>query len=140
MERHILTLMRIRNRLRIDPAKLSGYSRGQLSVLVQLYLVGRARLKDVARIEMLSTPNLCAMLKKLERDGLVVHSIDDHDRRNTWYNLTPAGANVAMRAIAGVRDAMEQMFARLTAQSRQDLIVAMQTVNNILNKVVNTDA
>ena len=76
MESNIWMLDKYADKLRIDQAQLSGFPRQQMSILVRLHQGGRAMLKDIARREFVSTPNLCAVFRKLESDGLVLRVVD----------------------------------------------------------------
>lgn len=135
MEENVLILDRLADKLRMDPAHLSGYSRQQMTVLVRLYLGGRAKLKDIARREQVSAPNLCAAFRKLECDGLVCRAVDENDRRNTWYSVTSHGAHLAAHAMETFRVGIGNMFAGIAPSDEVVLTDALQTVNRILKKM-----
>ena len=99
MEENIWMLDRIADKLRLERVDSTGYPRQMMSILVRLHNGGRARLKDIARREHVSAPNLCATFRKLEADGLVVRVVDENDRRNTWYGVSDAGAKLATVAM-----------------------------------------
>ncbi len=135
MEANVLILDKLADRLRIDPAHMSGYPRQQMSVLVRLYLGGRAKLKDIARREQLSAPNLCAAFRKLERDGLVLRVTDDQDRRNTWYSATQAGVELAEKVMENFRLGIDKMFSGIPSGDEEQLTGALKTINRILKKM-----
>ena len=135
MEDNIWTLDRIAEKLRLDQVGTTGYPRQLMSILVRLNNGGRARLKDIARREHVSAPNLCAAFRKLERDGLVVRDIDEGDRRNTWYSVSPSGAELAARAMELFRQGVEKVFANMTAEDEANLVDALRTLSDILKKV-----
>ncbi len=135
MESNIWLLDKYADRLRIDDAHLSGFPRQQLSILVRLYKGGRAMLKDIARRELVSAPNLCAAFRKLESDGLVSRTVDENDRRNTWYSVTERGAQVASESMDRFRSSIEQMFSGLSKEDEAELTVALKTMNKILSKM-----
>ena len=135
MESNIWMLDKYADRLRIDDAHLSGFPRQQLSILVRLYKGGRAMLKDIARRELVSAPNLCAAFRKLESDGLVSRTVDENDRRNTWYSVTERGAQVASESMDRFRSSIEQMFSGLSKEDEAELTVALKTMNKILSKM-----
>ena len=101
---------------------------------------GPARLKDIARREMVTAPNLCAAFRKLERDGLVSRRVDEDDRRNTWYAVTQAGQQIAVQAVDAMRAAIEKLFADLSREDEVALTAALKTINGILNKMELTNA
>lgn len=135
MESNILILDKLSDRLHKDPSVFSGFPRQQLTVLVRLYIGGRAKLKDIARREFVTTPNLCATFRKLERDGLVLRTIDEQDRRNTWYSVTASGAKIAEVAMENFRASIENLFSSLSRDDEHDLTGALKTMNGILTKM-----
>ncbi|MFQ6729595.1 MAG: MarR family winged helix-turn-helix transcriptional regulator [Alphaproteobacteria bacterium] len=135
LENNIWTLDRLADKLHLDRVVMTGYPRQLLSILVRLHNGGRAKLKDIARREHVSTPNLCAAFRKLERDGLVVRTTDDEDRRNTWYNVSPAGAELAIRAMDLFRDGAEKIFANISKDDEKRLTNALRALKEVLNNV-----
>ena len=96
LEDNIWTMDKLSDRLGLARSGQTGYPRQLISILVRLHNGGRAKLKDIARREHVSAPNLCAAFRKLEHDGLVVRTTDDEDRRNTWYCVSPRGAELSL--------------------------------------------
>ncbi len=139
-ESNILLFDKLADKLKREPSFLAGYPRQQLSILVRLHIGGPARLKDIARREMVTTPNLCAAFRKLERDGFVLRKIDEQDRRNTWYSVTKAGEQVAAQAMDAMRNAIDRLFSKLSREDESALTNAMKTINNILTRMEITNA
>lgn len=135
LEANILILDRLSDKLKKDPMVLSKYPRQQLSILVRLHMGGPAKLKDIARREMVTAPNLCAAFRKLERDGLVLRQIDEADRRNTWYSVTDMGKQIASQAMEAMRSAIEKLFSKLSRDDELALTGALKTINSILTKM-----
>ncbi len=135
LEDNIFILDRLSDKLKKNPVVFSGYPRQQLSVLVRLHLGGAAKLKDIARREMVTAPNLCATFRKLEMDGLVARKIDEEDRRNTWYSVTEAGKKVASQALDTMRTVMENLFSKLSRSDEDALTKSLKTINGILTKM-----
>lgn len=135
LEANILILDRLSDKLKKDPMVLSKYPRQQLSILVRLHMGGPAKLKDIARREMVTAPNLCAAFRKLERDGLVLRQIDEADRRNTWYSVTDMGKQIASQAMDAMRSAIEKLFSKLSRDDELALTGALKTINSILTKM-----
>ncbi len=135
LENNIWTLDRLADKLRLDRSEATGYPRQLLSILVRLHNGGRAKLKDIARREHVSTPNLCAAFRKLEHDGLVVRATDDEDRRNTWYCVSPRGAELSIRAMELFRDGAEKIFANISKDDEKRLTEALRTLNSVLENV-----
>ena len=135
MEENIWMLDRIADKLRLERVDSTGYPRQMMSILVRLHNGGRARLKDIARREHVSAPNLCATFRKLEADGLVVRVVDENDRRNTWYGVSDAGAKLATVAMDMFRTGIERVFAELSREDEARLTDALRTMQNIIKKV-----
>lgn len=139
-ESNILLFDKLADRLKRAPSVLAGFPRQQLSILVRLHIGGPALLKEIARREMVTTPNLCAAFRKLERDGLVSRKIDENDRRNTWYSVTDAGEKLAAQAMDVMRSAIDNLFANISRADEIALTNAMKTINNILAQMEITNA
>lgn len=135
IESNVWTLDHLADKLRLDRVETTGYPRQLMSILVRLHQGGRARLKDIARREHVSAPNLCAAFRKLERDGLVIRSIDEEDRRNTWYSVSDAGAEKAKLALDLFRMGVEKVFAHISREDETRLTDAMRVMHEILQKV-----
>ena len=135
MESNIWLLDKYADKLRTSQSHLSGFPRQQMSILVRLHQGGRALLKDIARREFVSAPNLCAVFRKLEADGLVSRLVDENDRRNTWYAVTERGAELAVGAMETFRNGVEQMFSGLSKEDEVELTKALKTMNKILAKM-----
>lgn len=135
LEANIFILDRLSDKLKRYPVVFAGYPRQQLSILVRLHMGGPAKLKDIARREMVTAPNLCAAFRKLERDGLVLRKIDENDRRNTWYSVTKVGEKVANQAIESMRNTIEMLFSKLSRSDEDSLTKSLKTINGILTKM-----
>ena len=135
MEENIWTLDKIADKLRLGRVDTTGYPRQLMSILVRLHNGGRARLKDIARREHVSAPNLCAAFRKLEADGLVLRTIDEDDRRNTWYCVSESGAELARVAMDLFRSGIERVFANVSREDEAHLTQALRTMHEILKKV-----
>ena len=135
LEDNIWTLDKLSDKLQLDRAGSTGYPRQMVSILVRLHLGGRAKLKDIARREHVSAPNLCAAFRKLERDGLVLRTTDDDDRRNTWYCVSPKGTELAIRAMDLFRAGVEKMFSGISKDDEKRLIDALRTMRNVLSNL-----
>lgn len=125
---------RVALRLRPDATQLSGIPRQQVAALVRLHVDGAARLKDIAGREVVPTPNLCAMFRKLERDGLICRTPDEEDRRNVWYSVTPRGAEIATNVLNLFHTTIDRAFANLNPDERTRMKTALRTINDILKQ------
>ncbi len=135
LENNIWTLDRMADKVSFERVEKTGYPRQLMSILVRLHNGGRAKLKDIARREHVSAPNLCAAFRKLEHDGLVIRTTDDEDRRNTWYCVSPSGAELAIQAMDLFRVGIERLFANLTPADEKRLTDALRTMQEVLDNV-----
>ena len=135
IEENMTIMDRLMDRTKSQTMRHAEYTRSQISVLVRLHIGGRALLKDIAYREYTTTPNLCATFKILESRGLVLREIDEHDRRNTWYSVTPAGAAVAKKMISAFENSIAEVFAGLSREDEEKLVDAMATINKVISKM-----
>ncbi len=135
IEENIFISHRLAERLKVCGDGLFGYTKAQISALLRLYLGGRAMLKDIARREYTTAPNLCVMFRALESDGLVLREPDDNDRRNMWYSVTESGAKLVEKILAEFRSGIATMFKNISDRDEKKLTVAMITINEILTKM-----
>ena len=140
IEEHGIVLERLLTRIQQFPSQKVGYNRQQLMVLVDLYVSGRSKLKEIARRQCMPTPNLCIMFRKLEAEGLVVRTVDENDRRNTWYAVTSKGQKVANKFKDAVMDTIEQFCRNLSGAEENKLAECFEYINGILKRVEEQNA
>ncbi len=97
-------------------------------------------MKDLAAREFLPAPNLCAAFRKMERDGLVLRTVDENDRRNTWYSVTDRGVALATKFIEMFHNAISTIFKDIDKNDEEELIKSFKTMNGILTKMENKNA
>ena len=135
LEKNVLLFAKLSERINRGRVQFGEYSRQQVQFLIGLHLGGRQKLKDIAAREFVPAPNLCAAFRKLERDGLVARNIDEKDRRNTWYSVTPTGAEVAKRFMEIFHQAMAAIFKDIDKADEEELIRSFKSINNIFVKM-----
>lgn len=140
MEQNGMMLERLLSKIHQYPSQAMGYSRQQLMVLVDLSVFGKLKLKEIAHHQSMPTPNLCIMFRKLESEGLVSRTVDDQDRRNTWYSVTAKGAKVANQFRNAVLDTIESLCHGLTATEEKKLTQCLIGLNTILKRVEEQNA
>ena len=110
---------------KVRQSEPSGLTQSQLSALVTIDQIGRARLRDVAATEGVSAPTATRIVGALEKSGLVARADDADDRRATRVALTPAG-KAALRRIRSSRTAfMQRRLERLDAHELEILRAAL---------------
>lgn len=140
MEQHGLVLERLLSRIQQYPSQTVGYSRQQLIILVGLMVSGKSKLKEIARRECIPTPNLCIMFRKLEAEGLVARTVDENDRRNTWYAVTPKGTKIVNQFKSAMFDMIESFCRGLSAAEEKKLTECLTYMNKILIRVEEQNA
>lgn len=81
-----------------------GLTNGQFSLLMALNRPEPATMGPVAQLLAMDRTTLTAMLKPLERDGLVAIAADPGDRRSRLLSLTDKGRSVLASAVPIWRD------------------------------------
>jgi DNA-binding MarR family transcriptional regulator len=113
-----LVVGRLARKVRLS--ETSGLTPSQLSALVTIDQIGRARLCDVAAAEGVSAPTATRIVGAIEKLGLVARADDSEDRRATRVAVTAAG-RAALRRIRSNRTAFLQQ--RLEHLDDHDLAV-----------------
>lgn len=140
LEKNIILFAKLSERINRAQIDFGPYSRTQVQLLIRLYLSGRTRLKDLAAREFVPAPNLCAAFRKMESDGIILRTVDEKDRRNTWYSVTDQGAKVANQFIGMFHNAIADMFKDIDKDDEGKLIDSFKTMNAILVKMENKNA
>lgn len=140
MAENMRLMGRLANKLQPLFEETSKNTRQQMFVLVRLYLTGKIKLKEFAALEVISTANLCSVFKKLEQDKLVLRSTDENDHRDTWYEVTKAGKNLAEKTIDKYMTALESLCRVLPEKDQETLSETIKTANGILKKMEELNA
>ncbi len=140
MEQNGMILERLLARIQQFPSQKLGYNRQQLFILCDLAASGRSKLKEIARRQCMPTPNLCIMFRKLEAEGLVARSVDENDRRNTWYSVTARGQKIVTKFKDSVMDMIEHFCRNLSMVEENKLTEYFEYMNKILTRVEEQNA
>ena len=134
-QNNVLLFAKLSERINRDLIDFGEYSKAQVHLLIRLYLGGRIRLKDLAEREFVPAPNLCAALKKMEGQGLVLRSEDESDRRNMWYCVTDEGRRVAVHFIGMANKAIETIFKDIDKEDEVELVRSLKSIHEIFVKM-----
>ncbi|MDS0134857.1 MULTISPECIES: MarR family transcriptional regulator [unclassified Amycolatopsis] len=99
-----------------------GWSWGGFRVLFVLWLAGPLESRHVARLAGMSRAAVSALVKTLERDGLVTRTQVAHDRRAVELALTRAGHTAVTDAYQEHNKREQAWVASLTPEERAVLI------------------
>lgn len=108
----------------------------KIFLLDDLKEAGKAKLKDIAAKTGYSPQNLCILYNGLEKDGLIAREVNSTDRRNTYYFLTDKGLQTLEKNKSKARDAIKELFGRLSDNDLTELKKSLEKVNNIIEKVM----
>lgn len=108
----------------------------KIFLLDDLKEAGKVKLKDIAAKTGYSPQNLCILYNGLEKDGLIAREVDSTDRRNTYYFLTDKGLQTLEKNKSKARDAIKELFGRLSDNDLTELKKSLEKVNNIIEKVM----
>jgi DNA-binding MarR family transcriptional regulator len=96
---HVQRAARALARLFDDALRPVGLTSGQFSLLMSLNRPHPPTMKDVAEVLAMDRTTLTAALKVLERNGWVVITPDEEDRRSKRLALTKEGSGVLASAV-----------------------------------------
>lgn len=105
---------RLSRRLRATTAaRDAGLAPTAISVLLSVVRSGRVRLSELAETEGVNPTMLSRVVGGMVRDGLLVRSSDEGDRRAAWVEATAAGRRLAERMRRERTDAVNIALAAL---------------------------
>lgn len=107
----------------------------EYDVLVALRRSGgryRMRPSVLARELLLSSGGITKVLRALTARRLVERWADDRDGRVAWVGLTPAGVELAERAVRATSDAHRELFSGLPAETIETASAALRQVTAVL--------
>jgi DNA-binding MarR family transcriptional regulator len=106
-------------------ARAPGVSPGEFQVLHRLSMDGSTRAGDLASALSMPHSSLTRYGDRLVRQGLITRHRDERNRREVQMAPTEMGRDLA-REVAETRDrAVAELFTRLTADQRHDLLSAL---------------
>ncbi len=79
-------------------------------------------------------PSMTMMIDNLAEEGLVERARDDQDRRKVIVRLTDKGCRIREDFLAHRNQIAQQLFAKLSKDDEQELMVSLARVCDILEK------
>ncbi|MFC4563034.1 MarR family winged helix-turn-helix transcriptional regulator [Nocardiopsis mangrovi] len=139
--RLILTLHRVTGMVVYDLESTvhrpSGWTWPGFRVLFVLWLAGDVEAKTAAELSGMSRASVSALLKTLEKDGLVTRRPAEHDRRAVRLSLTPTGRTAIAEAF-GEHNARESSWA--SALSPEERATMVTLLNKLLTGPISAHA
>jgi DNA-binding MarR family transcriptional regulator len=128
--RLVLTLHRVTSMVVYDlessAHRPNGWSWPGFRVLFVLWLAGEMEAKTAAELSGLSRASVSALLKTLEKDGLVARRRGEHDGRSVLISLTPAGRAAITRGFSAHNARESAWAADLTPDERATLVALLR--------------
>jgi DNA-binding MarR family transcriptional regulator/ribosomal protein S18 acetylase RimI-like enzyme len=110
----------------------SRFSLAEARVLYELAQRGNIIATDLGRDLDLDAGYLSRILQRFERDGLILRTQSEADRRQSLLSLTPAGREAFAPLDAGSREAVGSLLAPLPEPAQSKLVTAMARIETLL--------
>lgn len=95
---------------------------------------GRITVGDLSERAMMSKQQVTRALNQLEDKGYIVRRHLPDNRRLVWLECTPRAEALQQDMVRELQAQLSDIFGRLDEQDMEDYLLAMQTVNRILEK------
>ena len=115
--------------LRAQTASL-GVVPGQMPALLALYVEDGLTQSELSRQVSVEQPTMANTLKRMERDGLILRSVDPGDRRRAPVHLTDHARELERPLTQAARDINATAIRNLRPEERQAL---MQTLAHLID-------
>ena len=112
-----------------DEFRREGLSVGQFDVLAQVGAAEGATQQQVADALLVTKSNVCQLLDRMERAGLVERR--QHGRTNHLY-LTPEGKQLHDRIVPAHERQIAELFSALTAEEQATLLGLLRKLDHSL--------
>jgi len=109
-------------------------SYGQYKVLSVIHNQGPISVGSLGRLVGSAQSTTSEMVARLTKSGLVTKVRGPYDGRVVMVELTDQGRQLMKRRRKKVREAYQALFAKISGQEQESLIIAFGTINSILGK------
>jgi DNA-binding MarR family transcriptional regulator len=110
-----------------------GLTVAQFDVLAQVGAAEGLSQQDLAERLLVTKGNICGLLDRLERAGLVTRRPDPADRRVNRLVLTPAGAHLYAEAVPVQEALIAEMFSVLPPRDRRTLRTLLRRLDHAIS-------
>jgi len=111
---------------------VSGITGSQFFVLKKISEKGRMTVTEVAERLAVSLSAITALVDRLVKNGLVVRSRDEQDRRLVWLEPTDKGREILGRCIESRKKVAAKYFGRLPGEDIEKLVEIYEKVLSII--------
>jgi DNA-binding MarR family transcriptional regulator len=123
------------NGARPGPGSDPGFAEAQFHVLYALSQVDSLPVGEIAERCHVAVPTISRMLKHLEENGLIERHVDRKNRRFVRVVLTEAGRAAESQLEQRAKTALHHVLSPLTDEQLQDLIVAFDHLEGLVEQV-----
>jgi DNA-binding MarR family transcriptional regulator len=109
-----------------------GLTVAQFDVLAQVGAAEGLSQQDLAERLLVTKGNVCGLIDRLERLGLVARQPDPVDRRVNRLVLTAAGRRLYAEVVPAQEALLAERFAALPAAHQYDLLALLRTLDHAL--------
>lgn len=114
----------------------SGGRSGKQHMLIKLCIAGGTlQQRDLQNSEPISSASLSEVLTKLEREGLIVRTRSERDRRQLEITLTEAGWKEAERLAVMRQEFEKEAFSIMTPEEREQLLSTLDRLVSHWNDI-----
>jgi DNA-binding MarR family transcriptional regulator len=130
MER--LSKMLLRMARSFDAALEDEITPQKFLLLNNLLRMKKCKVNDLAQEVNLSSGATTLALNRLEKEGLILRSRDEEDRRIVWVELTEEGRSLILRLVEKRHRVWEKMLSALTPEEEQEFFRLLEKMVNQL--------
>jgi len=130
MER--LSKMLLRMARSFDAALEDEITPQKFLLLNSLLRMKKCKVNDLAQEVNLSSGATTLALNRLEKEGLILRTRDEGDRRVVWVELTGEGRSLILRLVEKRHQVWEKMLSALTREEEQEFFRLLEKMVNQL--------
>jgi len=119
-------------KIRPDALGKGGISVPQFLALDLILQKGQLKMRDIAKSLNVRLPAASGIIKRLYKMQMVKRVYDSKDRRVIRINLTPKGKKTVVNIRNARKQAIEDVFGRITAKERADYLNILKKIKGIL--------
>ena len=113
-----------------------GLYRGQPPILMLLYKNDGMSQKEMARALNLSPATMTVTLKRMEKAGLVLREMDEHDQRILWVHLSEKGREMCETGESRIGVVTAELLEGFTLEEQQQLNEYLGRIARNMERVV----
>lgn len=117
-----------------DQIKVFGFTSSQCYCLLEIFKAQGLTMNELSDKMNLNTSTMTRVVDKLVRDGYIVRSKDEEDRRVVFVNLTPKGQESAIKLNESINEYYRQIIEHLPGGRVEEVLSAVSLLINAFEK------